>query len=148
MYPSVERGVMKRSKKQPTRDDLAAAWKTIRDQSQIISLQAEKIRRLEQAMGDVLRAYPRLEEFRVNYSQLFFLFLGDCICAYGSRDSGDVDYFKLRAGGGCARLPWYGTTQRTNQAHGANGQNRCMSQGIGFCHARTPMCTNIRLETR
>jgi hypothetical protein len=66
MYPSVERGVMKRSKKQPTRYDLAAAWKTIRDQSQIISLQAEKIRRLEQAMGDVLLAYPRLEEFRVN----------------------------------------------------------------------------------
>ena len=31
-------------KKQPTRDDLASAWKTIRDQSEIIELQA-KIRR-------------------------------------------------------------------------------------------------------
>jgi hypothetical protein len=28
-------------KKQPTRDDLAAAWKTIRDQSEIIELQAK-----------------------------------------------------------------------------------------------------------
>ena len=32
-----------KSKKQPTRDDLAAAWKIIRDQSQIIRLQAERI---------------------------------------------------------------------------------------------------------
>jgi hypothetical protein len=57
---------MKGPKRQPTRDDLAAAWKTIRDQSQIIKLQAEKLRRLERAMGDVLLAYPRFEEFRVN----------------------------------------------------------------------------------
>lgn len=57
---------MKQSKKQPTRDDLAAAWMTIRDQYQIMKLQAEKIRRLEQVMGHVLLAYPRLEELRVN----------------------------------------------------------------------------------
>ena len=31
------------AKKQPTRDDLAAVWKTIRDQSQIIKMQADKI---------------------------------------------------------------------------------------------------------
>ena len=65
-YPKRQEGVMKPSKKQPTRDDLAAAWKTIRDQSQIIKLQAEKIRRLERVMGHVLLAYPRLEELRVN----------------------------------------------------------------------------------
>jgi hypothetical protein len=61
-------GVMKQSKfkKQPTRDDLAAALKTIRDQSQIINLQSKKIRHLEQVMGHVLLAYPRLEELRVN----------------------------------------------------------------------------------
>jgi hypothetical protein len=61
-------GVMKQCtfKKQPTRDDLAAALKTIRDQSQIINLQAKKIRYLELVMGHVLLAYPRLEELRVN----------------------------------------------------------------------------------
>ena len=59
-------GVMKQSKKQPTREDLATAWKTIRDQSQIIKLQAEAIRRQEQVLGNVLMAYPRLEELRVN----------------------------------------------------------------------------------
>jgi hypothetical protein len=53
-------------KRQPTRDDLASAWKTIRDQSQIIKLQAVTIRRLEQVMGNVLLAYPRLEELRVH----------------------------------------------------------------------------------
>ena len=57
---------MKQFKKQPTRDDLATAWKTIRDQSQIIKLQAEAIRRQEQVLGNVLMAYPRLEELRVN----------------------------------------------------------------------------------
>ena len=37
---------MKQSKfkKQPTRDDLATAWKTIRDQSRIIRLLAERVR--------------------------------------------------------------------------------------------------------
>jgi hypothetical protein len=53
-------------KRQPTRDDLASAWKTIRDQSQIIKLQAVTIRRLEQVMRNVLLAYPRLEELRVH----------------------------------------------------------------------------------
>jgi hypothetical protein len=53
-------------KKQPTRDDLAAAWKTIRDQSQIIKLQAEQIRRQDKVLGNVLMAYPRLEELRIN----------------------------------------------------------------------------------
>jgi hypothetical protein len=61
-------GVMKQLivKKQPTRDDYASAWKTIRDQSQIIKLQAERIRRQEEIMGTVLMSYPRLEELRVN----------------------------------------------------------------------------------
>jgi hypothetical protein len=59
-------GVMKQLKKQPTRDDLAAAWKTIRDQTQIIKLQAQAIRRQDQVLGDVLMAYPRFEELRVN----------------------------------------------------------------------------------
>jgi hypothetical protein len=57
---------MKQSKRQPTRDDLATAWKTIRDQSQIVKLQAETIRRQEKVLGNVLMAYPRLEELRVN----------------------------------------------------------------------------------
>ena len=56
---------MKQSKRQPTRDDLAAAWKTIRDQSQIVKLQSETIRRQEKVLGNVLMAYPRLEELRV-----------------------------------------------------------------------------------
>ena len=61
-------GVMKQSKfkKQPTRDDLAAVLKTIRDQSQIIKLQAETIRGLQGVMGNVLLTYPRREELRVN----------------------------------------------------------------------------------
>jgi len=58
-------GVMK-AKKQPSRDDLAAALITIRGQAQIIRLQTEKIRELEQLMGHVLLVYPRLEELRVN----------------------------------------------------------------------------------
>ena len=57
---------MKSIKKQPTRNDLAAALITIRGQAQIIKLQAEKIRRLEQTMGHVLLTYPRMEELRVN----------------------------------------------------------------------------------
>jgi hypothetical protein len=62
------RGAMKQSKfkTRPTRDDLAAAWKIIRDQALIIKLQAEKIRRQDQVLGNVLLAYPRLEELRVN----------------------------------------------------------------------------------
>ena len=62
-------GVMeqrKRTKKQPSRDDYAAAWRMIRDQSQIIKLQAETIRRQEKTIGTVLMTYPRLEELRVN----------------------------------------------------------------------------------
>ena len=38
----------------------------IRDQSQIIKLQAETIRRQDHALGTVLMNYPRLEELRVN----------------------------------------------------------------------------------
>jgi hypothetical protein len=62
------RGVMKQSefKKQPTRDNLAATWKIIRDQSQIIKLQAERIHSQDQVLGTVLMAYPRFEELRVN----------------------------------------------------------------------------------
>ena len=46
---------MKQSKpkKQPTRDDLASAWKTIRDQSQIIGLQADMIRRQNRLPGTI-----------------------------------------------------------------------------------------------
>jgi hypothetical protein len=47
------------SKKQPTRSDLAAAWKTIRDQSHIIKLQLETIHRQDQVLGTVLMAYPK-----------------------------------------------------------------------------------------
>jgi hypothetical protein len=38
-------------KKQPTRDDLASAWKMIRDQSQIIGLQADTISRQNRFIG-------------------------------------------------------------------------------------------------
>jgi hypothetical protein len=55
-----------RLKKQPTRDDHAAAWRMIRAQAQIIKLQAHRIRRMEEIMGTVLMSYPRLEELRVN----------------------------------------------------------------------------------
>ena len=55
-----------KTKKQPSRDDLAAALVTIRGQAQIIKMQAEKIRRLEHLMGRVLFVYPRMEELRLN----------------------------------------------------------------------------------
>jgi hypothetical protein len=58
-------GVMM-SKKQPTREDLAAAFRTIRDQYQIIKLQAQTIYRQEKVLGNVLMVYPRLEELRIN----------------------------------------------------------------------------------
>jgi len=51
-------GVMKKSKKRPTRDDLAATWKIIRDQSQIIKLQAVMIRRQSQVLGDHVDHLP------------------------------------------------------------------------------------------
>jgi len=51
-------------KKQPTRDDLAAAWKMIRDQERIIKLLTEKNIRHDLVMGTVLMAYPRFEELR------------------------------------------------------------------------------------
>jgi hypothetical protein len=59
---------MKQSKfkKQPTRDDLAAAWKMIRDQSQVIKLLTERLGCQDQVLGTVLMAYPRLEELRIN----------------------------------------------------------------------------------
>jgi hypothetical protein len=53
-------------KKQPTRDDLATAWKTIRDQSQIIKLLTERLRGQDHVLGTVLMAYPRLDELRIN----------------------------------------------------------------------------------
>ena len=79
-------------------------------------------------------------------SQLFdlLLVLGDCICAYGSRASGDVDYFKFRARGGCTRLPWYATAQRTNQAHGVMGIGVCLRDR--FLSGRNALWTNISLE--
>jgi hypothetical protein len=55
-----------KSKKQPTREDLAAAFRTIRDQYQIIKLQAQTICRQEKMLGNVLMAYPRVEELRIN----------------------------------------------------------------------------------
>ena len=55
-----------RCKKQPTRDDLAAGWKMIRDQTQIIKLLQERLRCQDQVLGTVLMAYPRLEELRIN----------------------------------------------------------------------------------
>jgi hypothetical protein len=55
-----------RSKTQPSRDDLAATWKMIRDQEQIIKLLTEKISRQDRVLGDVLMAYPRFEELRIN----------------------------------------------------------------------------------
>jgi hypothetical protein len=58
-------GVMK-SKKEPTRESLAAAARTIRYQYRVIKLQAETIRRQENALGTELRVYPLLEELRVN----------------------------------------------------------------------------------
>jgi hypothetical protein len=55
-----------KSKKQPTREDLAAAFRTIRDQYQIIKLQAQTICRQEKMLGNVLMAYPRVEELRIS----------------------------------------------------------------------------------
>jgi hypothetical protein len=55
-----------RCKKQPTRDDLATAWKMIRDQTQIIKLLTERLRRQERVLGSILMVYPRLEELRAN----------------------------------------------------------------------------------
>jgi hypothetical protein len=47
----------RKPKKQPTRDDLASAWKLIRDQSEIIELQAKIHRRdrLKETEGDDTR---------------------------------------------------------------------------------------------
>jgi hypothetical protein len=57
-----------RCKKQPTRDDLAIAWKMIRGQTQIIKLLTERLRRQERVLGSTLMVYPRLEELRANYA--------------------------------------------------------------------------------
>jgi hypothetical protein len=48
------------------RQDLATVWKMIRDQSQIIILLTERLRRQERVLGSILMAYPRFEELRVN----------------------------------------------------------------------------------
>jgi len=37
------------------------------------------------------------------------MLLGDCICACGSPDSGNMDYFEFPAGTGLAFVPWSGT---------------------------------------
>jgi hypothetical protein len=55
-----------RFKKQPTRADLAAAWKIIRDQERIIKLLTDKTHRQDRVLGTVLMAYPRFEELRIN----------------------------------------------------------------------------------
>ena len=55
-----------RCKKQPTRDDLATAWKMIRDQTQIVKLLTERLRRQERVLGSILMVYPRFEELRVH----------------------------------------------------------------------------------
>jgi len=55
-----------RCKKQPTRDDLATAWKVIRDQTQIVKLLTERLCRQERMLGSILMVYPRFEELRVN----------------------------------------------------------------------------------
>jgi hypothetical protein len=55
-----------RCKKQPTRDDLATAWKMVRDQTEIIKLLTERLRRQERVLGSILMVYPRFEELRVN----------------------------------------------------------------------------------
>ena len=55
-----------RFKKQPTRADLAAARKMIRDQERIIKLLSEKTRRQDRVLGNVLMTYPRFEELRIN----------------------------------------------------------------------------------
>ena len=59
---------MKKSKckDRPTRDDLAAARKVIRQQERIIEFLTEKNRHQDRAMGNVLMTYPRLEELRIN----------------------------------------------------------------------------------
>jgi hypothetical protein len=54
-----------RCKKQPTRDDLAIAWKMICGQTQIIKLLTERLRRQERVLGSILMVYPRFEELRV-----------------------------------------------------------------------------------
>jgi hypothetical protein len=53
-------------KKRPTRDDLAATWRTIRDQSRIIKLLSETIHHQDQVLVTVLLTHPRFEELRVN----------------------------------------------------------------------------------
>jgi hypothetical protein len=55
-----------KSKKQPTPEDLVAAFRTIRDQYQIIKLLTERLRCQNQVLGTVLMAYPRFEELRIN----------------------------------------------------------------------------------
>jgi hypothetical protein len=55
-----------RFKKQPSRADLAAAWKMIRDQERIIKLLTEKTYRQDRVLGNVLMTYPRFEELRIN----------------------------------------------------------------------------------
>jgi hypothetical protein len=47
-------------KKQPTRDDFGAAWKMIRDQSQIIKLLTKRLQRKERVLGSILMAYPEV----------------------------------------------------------------------------------------
>jgi hypothetical protein len=53
-------------KKQPTRTDLAEAWKMIRDQQQIMKLLNDTTHRQDRVLGNVLMAYPRCEELWIN----------------------------------------------------------------------------------
>ena len=63
-YPSLNRGVMKPDKKQPSHDDLAVALITQRGLAKIVKLQNEQLRRLKRAIGRLL-AYTRLK-LRIN----------------------------------------------------------------------------------
>ncbi|HXM24027.1 MAG TPA: hypothetical protein VN948_22410 [Terriglobales bacterium] len=56
-------------KKQPTRDDLASAWKTIRDQFQIIGLQADAIRHQDRLPETIYKADKRLPESRKSHDK-------------------------------------------------------------------------------
>jgi hypothetical protein len=54
-----------RFKRRPTRNDLAAAWKIIRDQSQIIKLQAGRINWQKVLLASLMTIYPKLEELKI-----------------------------------------------------------------------------------
>lgn len=53
-----------------------------------------------------------------------------------------MDYFKFPARARFAIFPRFGATQRTDQRHGANGQNWVTSQGVSFFH----FCLSLRVK--